>query len=136
MHTFDASELSHASEWKAISDGGYSEVYQANLLGAVVAVKVATARKQTSGESLMREIRYLHQVGPHPNIVQVFGAFTEDSRLHLVLELARHCLRSPDSEAPSVRAPERAPRRRVHPLGCTDEANIKETARVTEPPCT
>lgn len=92
---FNPSELSVANEWQKLSDGGYSEVYRARLLGAPVAVKAATARKKTSGESLMRELRYLHQTGPHPNIVQVYGAFSDcHGKLHLVLELARHCLRS------------------------------------------
>jgi len=43
---------------------------------------------------MMREIRYLRQAGPHPNIVQAYGAFYEGHTLHLVLEYARHCLRS------------------------------------------
>ncbi len=91
---FDPAELSPVSEWREVSDGGYSEVYKARLLGATVAVKAATLRKKTSGESLLREIRYLRQSGPHPNIVQVYGAFSEARKLHLVLEFARHCLRS------------------------------------------
>ena len=36
---FDPTELSPASEWREISDGGYSEVYKAHLLGTAVAVK-------------------------------------------------------------------------------------------------
>ena len=92
--TFDPADLSPMSAWRALSDGGYSEVYKATILGATVAVKAATSRKKTSGESLMREIRYLRQLGAHPNIVQPYGAFTEGGKVHLVLEYARHCLRS------------------------------------------
>lgn len=92
--SFDPAELSAVAEWRDLSDGGYSEVYKARLLGATVAVKAATSRKKTSGESLLREIGYLCQSGPHPNIVQAYGAFIEAGRLHLVLEYARHCLRS------------------------------------------
>lgn len=92
--SFDPAELSPFSEWRELSDGGYSEVYKARLLGATVAVKAATTRKKTSGESLLREIGYLRQSGPHPNIVQAYGAFIEGGRPHLILEFARHCLRS------------------------------------------
>ena len=92
--TFDPSELSPASEWRAISEGGYSEVYKAWLLGATVAVKQASSRKKTSGEALLREIRYLRLAGAHPNIVQPYGAFVERGKLHLVMEFARHSLRS------------------------------------------
>ncbi|KAL1525549.1 hypothetical protein AB1Y20_020404 [Prymnesium parvum] len=92
--SFDPLELSAASEWRELSDGGYSEVYKAHLLGAVVAVKQATSRKKTSGEALLREIRYLRQIGPHPNVVQPYGAFVEHGKLHLVLHFTRHCLRS------------------------------------------
>jgi len=91
--TFDPSELSPTSEWRELSDGGYSEVYKAKLLGMTVAVKAATGRKKTSGESLLREIRYLRFCGAHPNIVQAYGAFMEAGRYHLVLEYTRHCLR-------------------------------------------
>ena len=70
-----------------------SEVYKARLLGHVVAVKQATHRKKTSGDALLREIRYLQLAGPHPNIVIAYGAFSERGRLHLVLEYAS-CLRS------------------------------------------
>lgn len=91
---FDVRELSPASEWRQLSDGGYSEVYKAQLLGVTVAVKQATSRKKTSGEALMREVRYLRLAGAHPNIVTPFGAFEEGGRLHLVLEYARHCLRN------------------------------------------
>lgn len=90
---FDPSELSPFSEWREISDGGYSEVYKARLLGATVAVKQATSRKKTSGEALLREIRYLRMAGPHPNLVQAYGAFVEAGRLNLVMEFARHSLR-------------------------------------------
>ncbi|KOO26437.1 serine threonine protein kinase [Chrysochromulina tobinii] len=82
------------TEWRELSDGGYSEVYKAKLLGVTVAVKAATGRKKTSGESLLREIRYLQLCGAHPNIVQPYGAFVEEGRIHLVLEYARHCLRT------------------------------------------
>ena len=82
------------SEWRELSDGGYSEVYKAKLLGVTVAVKAATGRKKTSGESLLREIRYLQLCGAHPNIVQPYGAFVEGGRIHLILEFARHCLRT------------------------------------------
>jgi len=92
--SFDPSELSPASAWRQISEGGYSEVYKAHLLGASVAVKQATSRKKTSGEALLREIRYLRLAGPHPNIVQPYGAFSERGKLHLVMEFARHSLRS------------------------------------------
>lgn len=92
--SFDPSELSHASEWREISDGGYSEVFKARLLGATVAVKQATTRKRTSDEALLREIRYLHMAGPHPNIVQVYGAFSERGKMNLVMEFGRHCLRA------------------------------------------
>jgi len=92
--TFDPTGLCPTSDWRDLSDGGYSEVYKAKLLGMTVAVKAATSRKKTSCESMMREIRYLRQAGPHPNIVQPFGAFYEGDKLHLVLEFARHCLRS------------------------------------------
>jgi len=92
--SFDVRELSSASEWRQLSDGGYSEVYKAQLLGLTVAVKQATSRKKTSGEALLREIRYLRLAGAHPNIVTPFGAFDEGGRLHLVLEYARHCLRN------------------------------------------
>ena len=54
---FNLSELSPLSEWREVSDGGYSEVYKAHLLGHTVAVKQATSRKKTSGEALLREIR-------------------------------------------------------------------------------
>jgi len=70
------------------------QVYKARLLGVTVAVKQATSRKKTSGEALMREVRYLRLAGAHPNIVTAFGAFAEGGRLHLVLEYARHCLRN------------------------------------------
>lgn len=92
--SFDPSELSPASEWRELSDGGYSEVYKALLLGVPVAVKQATSRKKTSGEALMREMRYLRQIGPHPNVVQPYGCFLEHSKLHLVMQYTRHCLRS------------------------------------------
>ncbi|EOD35408.1 hypothetical protein EMIHUDRAFT_449205 [Emiliania huxleyi CCMP1516] len=92
--SFDVRDLSPAAEWRQLSDGGYSEVYKARLLGVTVAVKQATSRKKTSGEALMREVRYLRLAGAHPNIVTAFGAFAEGGRLHLVLEYARHCLRN------------------------------------------
>uniref|UniRef100_A0A7S2DI84 Protein kinase domain-containing protein n=1 Tax=Haptolina brevifila TaxID=156173 RepID=A0A7S2DI84_9EUKA len=92
--TFNPSALSPSADWRELSDGGYSEVYRAKLLGTTVAVKAATSRKKTSCESMLREIRYLRQAGPHPNIVQPYGAFYEGHTLHLVLEYARHCLRS------------------------------------------
>ena len=92
--SFDPSELAPMSEWRELSNGGYSEVYKAKLLGMTVAVKAATGRKKTSGESLLREIRYLRLCGSHPNIVQPYGAFVEGGRFHLVLEFARHCLRT------------------------------------------
>ena len=86
-----------------------AQVYKAQLLGVTVAVKQATARKKTSGEALLREIRYLRLAGAHPNIVTPFGAFDEGGRLHLVLEYARHCLRN-DRVARQVRPPyHRAP---------------------------
>jgi serine/threonine protein kinase len=34
--------------------------------------------------SLLREIRYLRQCGPHPNIVQLYGSFRTQS-IHLLL---------------------------------------------------
>ena len=92
--SFDVRELSPSADWRQLSDGGYSEVYKAQLLGLTVAVKQATSRKKTSGEALLREIRYLRLAGAHPNIVTPFGAFEENGRLHLVLEYARHCLRN------------------------------------------
>ena len=69
------------------------EGLKARLLGATVAVKQATSRKKTSGEALLREIRYLRMAGPHPNLVQAYGAFVEAGRLNLVMEFARHSLR-------------------------------------------
>jgi hypothetical protein len=33
-------------------------------------------RLLTSSPSLYREIRYLRQAGPHPNIIQLYGAMT------------------------------------------------------------
>lgn len=92
--SFDVRELSSSSDWRQLSDGGYSEVYKAQLLGLTVAVKQATSRKKTSGEALLREIRYIRLAGAHPNIVTPYGAFEEGGRLHLVLEYARHCLRT------------------------------------------
>ena len=92
--SFNPTELAHVSEWREISSGGYSEVYKARLLGATVAVKQATSRKSTSDEALMREIRYLRLAGSRPNIVQVYGAFVERGRMHIVLEFGRHCLRA------------------------------------------
>ena len=92
--SFDPCELSHKDDWRQISEGGYSEVYKAWLLGAPVAVKQASTRKKTSGEALLREIRYLKLAGPHPNIIQPYGAFSERGRLNLVMEYARHSLRS------------------------------------------
>ena len=92
--SFDPSELSPFGDWRQISEGGYSEVYKAWLLGAMVAVKQASSRKKTSGEALLREIRYLKLAGPHPNIIQPYGAFIERGKLHLVMEYARHSLRS------------------------------------------
>lgn len=92
--SFDVRELSSSSDWRQLSDGGYSEVYKAQLLGLTVAVKQATSRKKTSGEALLREIRYIRLAGAHPNIVTPYGAFEEGGRLHLVLEYARHCLRN------------------------------------------
>ena len=50
--SFDPSELSPVGDWRQISEGGYSEVYKAWLLGATVAVKQASSRKKTSGEAL------------------------------------------------------------------------------------
>jgi serine/threonine protein kinase len=91
--SFDPAHLADFSEWREVSDGGYSEVYKARMLGTVVAVKKATSRKKTSGDALLREIRYLELAGPHPNIVIAYGAFRERSRLHLVLEFAP-CLRN------------------------------------------
>ena len=63
-----------------------TEVAVAKLLGATVAVKAATSRKKTSGESLLREIRYLRQAGAHPNIVQPYGAFLEAGKKGLRYE--------------------------------------------------
>mmetsp|Transcript_46185 Transcript_46185/g.76367 ORF Transcript_46185/g.76367 Transcript_46185/m.76367 type:complete len:344 (+) Transcript_46185:41-1072(+) len=93
-NTFDPSELSPFSDWRQLSDGGYSEVYKAHLLGITVAVKQATSRKKTSCEALLREIRYLRLAGPHPNIMQPYGAFYERGKLHMVMEYARQCLRA------------------------------------------
>lgn len=92
--SFDPCELSARADWRQISEGGYSEVYKAWLLGATVAVKQASSRKKTSGEALLREIRYLKLAGPHPNIIQPYGAFSERGKLNLVMEYARHSLRS------------------------------------------
>jgi hypothetical protein len=92
--SFDVRELSSSSDWRQLSDGGYSEVYKAQMLGLTVAVKQATSRKKTSGEALLREIRYIRLAGAHPNIVSPYGAFEEGGRLHLVLEYARQCLRN------------------------------------------
>ena len=88
LSSFDPSHLSPSSSWRDLSDGGYSEVYRAKLLGAVVAVKQATSRKKTSGDALLREIKYLRLAGSHPNIVTAYGAFSERGKLHLVLEYA------------------------------------------------
>lgn len=92
--SFDPAELTPKSDWRQISEGGYSEVFKAHLLGATVAVKQASSRKKTSGEALLREIRYLRLAGSHPNIIQPYGAFSERGKLHLVMEFARHSLRS------------------------------------------
>lgn len=43
--------------------------------------------------SLLREIRYLRQCGPHPNIVQLYGSFREAGRICLVMEHAKYVLR-------------------------------------------
>ena len=93
LASFDPSHLSPTSTWRDLSDGGYSEVYRARMLGAPVAVKQATNRKKTSGDALLREIKYLQLAGAHPNIVSVYGAFSERGKLHLVLEYAV-CLRT------------------------------------------
>ena len=68
----------------------YSNVFEAQMLGARVALKETSTKKDTSTPSLFREIRYLRQCGPHPNIVQLFGAFKEAGRVCLVMELAKY----------------------------------------------
>ena len=93
LFTFDPTFLAPKSEWRDLSDGGYSEVYRAKMLGLTVAVKQATSRKKTAAEALLREIRYLSLAGAHPNLVTAYGAFEERGRLHLVLEFAQ-CLRN------------------------------------------
>ena len=93
ISSFDPAHLSPKSDWREMSDGGYSEVYRAKLLGQTVAVKQATSRKKTSADALLREIRYLTLAGSHPNIVTCYGAFEERGKLHLVLEFAA-CLRN------------------------------------------
>ena len=88
VYSFDPSHLAPSGTWRDLSDGGYSEVYRAKLLGAPVVVKQATSRKKTSCDALLREIKYLCLAGPHPNLVMVYGAFSERGKLNLVLEYA------------------------------------------------
>jgi serine/threonine protein kinase len=92
--SFDPTELSPNDTWQSVGDGGYSEVYKATLLGAPVAVKQVTSRKKSSGEALLREIRFLRMVGPHPNIVLPFGSFVDQGKVHLVMQYTKHCLRT------------------------------------------
>jgi hypothetical protein len=68
----------------------YAKVYEARMLGIKVALKETTSKKETSKPALFREIRYLRQAGPHPNIVQIFGAFTERNRVCLVMAVAKY----------------------------------------------
>jgi serine/threonine protein kinase len=68
----------------------YANVYAARMLGARVAVKESSSKKLTSSPSLYREIRYLRQAGPHPNIIQLYGAFREEEKVCLVIELHKH----------------------------------------------
>lgn len=63
------------------------------MLGAKVALKQASSKKMTSAPSLYREIRYLRQCGPHPNIIQLFGAFIELDKVCLVMEIVNHVRR-------------------------------------------
>ena len=51
------------------------------------------AARGAPGRSLLREIRYLRQCGPHPNIVQLYGSFREAGRICLVMEHAKYVLR-------------------------------------------
>ena len=82
-NSFDPTELSPSDTWTEIGDGGYSEVYKASLLGTPVAVKQATSRKKSSGEALLREMRFLRMIGPHPNIVLPYGSFVDNGQVHL-----------------------------------------------------
>ena len=92
--SFDPSELSPFDEWRELGEGGYSEVYKAMMHGTPVAVKQATSRKKSSGEALLREMKFLRMLGPHPNIVLPYGSFVEEGKVHMVMQYTRHCLRS------------------------------------------
>ena len=91
--TFEPRDIEPQENWKELSDGGYAVVYQARWLGIKVAIKQTSSKKLTSSPSLYREIRYLRQAGPHPNIIQLYGAFKEGKRVCLLLELHKHTLR-------------------------------------------
>ena len=91
------------------------QVYKARLLGVTVAVKQATSRKKTSGEALMREVRYLRLAGAHPNIVTAFGAFAEaEPTVHTLL---RHT--GPPTRQRRASGARPAPRLRSRRAPCT-----------------
>ena len=75
-------------------------MFQSRMLGIKVALKQASPEKATSAPSLYREIRYLRQAGPHPNIIQLFGAFLENDQVCLVMEIAKHVRSSPRANPP------------------------------------
>ncbi|EEH56943.1 uncharacterized protein MICPUCDRAFT_17464, partial [Micromonas pusilla CCMP1545] len=90
---FDPADLSSKREWEKIGDGSFGNVYRATLLGVPVAVKEIGSAKPDRVAGLKRDMHYLRRF-PHPNVVQVFGAYEEDGKLFMVMELCAHSLRS------------------------------------------
>lgn len=80
---FDPGDLSSKREWVKIGSGSFGNVYKANLLGTAVAVKEIGNSRPDRVAGLHRDMFYLRKF-PHPNVVQVFGAFTENKVLYMV----------------------------------------------------
>ena len=71
-------------------------------MGSAIACQADTKKRASAGAALLREARYLRQIGPHPNIVRPFGAFIEDGQTHLVMEYAKYTMRAASELAGSL----------------------------------
>lgn len=78
-------------EERELGKGAYSKVFacRRRLDGCMYAVKVSRQPLHNDGDRrhAVGEVQALAAVGPHPNLVQYFGAFEEGGHLYIQLEL-------------------------------------------------
>lgn len=81
---------------KRISDGAFGTVYEAENLSKEANSKippiVAIKQVYSSSNNLVRELKILKKLPKHPNIVDIYSAFTESLTTNIVMEKGRHDL--------------------------------------------